>query len=137
MSKLPPSRRTVVVTGASGGIGRATARMLGARGDRVGLLARGEVGLEAAAQEVERAGGRALPIPVDVSNHAALDEVADRVEGELGPVDAWINVAFTSVFARFEDIQPHEYKRVTDVTYLGYVNGTRTALRLMRPRDRA
>ena len=136
MSKLPPSPRTVVVTGASGGIGRATARMLGARGDRVGLLARGEVGLEAAAQEVERAGGRALPIPVDVSNHTALDEVADRVESQLGPVDAWINVAFTSVFARFEDIEPDEYKRVTDVTYLGYVNGTRSALRLMRPRDR-
>jgi NAD(P)-dependent dehydrogenase (short-subunit alcohol dehydrogenase family) len=130
------SPRTVVVTGASGGIGRATARMLGARGDRVGLLARGERGLAAVAREVESAGGEPAPICVDVSDHEAVEAAADRIENSLGPIDVWVNVAFTSVFARFEDIEPDEYERVTDVTYLGYVNGTRAALRRMRPRDR-
>jgi NAD(P)-dependent dehydrogenase (short-subunit alcohol dehydrogenase family) len=136
MSKHPAPPRTIVVTGASGGIGRATARMLGARGDRVGLLARGTLGLEGAAREVQRAGGRALPVSVDMADHDAVEKAADEVEATLGPIDAWINVAFTSVFARFEDIEPEEYRRVTEVTYLGYVNGTRAALRRMRPRDR-
>jgi NAD(P)-dependent dehydrogenase (short-subunit alcohol dehydrogenase family) len=135
MSKNPPPR-TVVVTGASGGIGRATVRMLAQRGDRVGLLARGEKGLAAAARDVNRLGGRALPIPVDVADHEAVEAAADRIESELGPIDVWVNVAFTAVFARFEDIEPEEYRRVTEVTYLGYVNGTRAALRRMRPRDR-
>jgi NAD(P)-dependent dehydrogenase (short-subunit alcohol dehydrogenase family) len=130
------SPRTVVVTGASGGIGRATARMLGARGYRVGLLARGERGLAAVAREVRSAGGEPSPICVDVSDHEAVEAAADRIENSLGPIDVWVNVAFTSVFARFEDIKPDEYERVTDVTYLGYVNGTRAALRRMRPRDR-
>jgi NAD(P)-dependent dehydrogenase (short-subunit alcohol dehydrogenase family) len=128
--------RTVVVTGASGGIGRATARALGARGYRVALLARGEVGLAAAAREVETEGGRALTVPVDVADHEAVEAAAEQVETELGPIDIWVNVAFTSVFAKFEDIEPEEYRRVTDVTYHGYVNGTRAALRRMRPRDR-
>lgn len=132
----PPAPRTIVVTGATAGIGRATARMLGARGDRVALLARGEVGLEAARHDVEAAGGRAITVEVDVADHEAVEAAADRAEAELGPIDAWINVAFTSVFARFEDIEPEEYRRVTEVTYLGYVNGTRAALRRMRPRDR-
>jgi NAD(P)-dependent dehydrogenase (short-subunit alcohol dehydrogenase family) len=130
------SPQTVVVTGASGGIGRATARALGARGDRLGLLARGEVGLAAAVRDVEAAGGRAVAVPVDMADADAVEAAADRVEAELGPVDVWVNVAFTSVFARFEDIEPEEFRRVTDVTYHGYVNGTRAALRLMRPRDR-
>jgi NAD(P)-dependent dehydrogenase (short-subunit alcohol dehydrogenase family) len=129
-------RRTVVVTGASGGIGRATARALAERGDRLGLLARGEVGLAAAAHEVETAGGTALTVPVDTADDEAVEAAADRVEAELGPIDVWVNVAFTSVFARFEDIGPEEFRRVTDVTYHGYVNGTRAALRRMRPRDR-
>jgi NAD(P)-dependent dehydrogenase (short-subunit alcohol dehydrogenase family) len=128
--------RTVVVTGASGGIGRATARALGQRGDQVALLARGEVGLAAAAHDVESAGGRALSVPVDTADHEAVEAAADRVEAELGAIDVWVNVAFTSVFARFEDIKPEEFRRVTDVTYHGYVNGTRAALRRMRPRDR-
>lgn len=138
MSTTPTSYppRTVVITGASGGIGRATARMLGARGYRLALLARGEVGLEAARREVVAAGGRAITIPVDVADSDAVEGAAGRAEEELGPIDAWINVAFTSVFARFEDIEPDEYRRVTDVTYLGYVNGTRAALRRMRPRGR-
>lgn len=138
MSTTPTSHpsRTVVITGASGGIGRATARMLGARGYRLALLARGEVGLAAARREVEAAGGQAITVVVDVADPEAVEEAADRAEAELGPIDAWINVAFTSVFARFEDIRPEEFRRVTEVTYLGYVNGTRAALRLMRPRGR-
>ena len=136
MSRDPESARVVVVTGASGGIGRATARMLGARGDRVALIARGQAGLSAAAREVEGAGGVPLPIVADTADHEAVEAAADRVESELGEIDVWVNNAFTSVFARFEDIEPDEYQRVTDVTYHGYVNGTRAALRRMRPRDR-
>ncbi|MDX6299495.1 MAG: hypothetical protein QOF53_709 [Nocardioidaceae bacterium] len=130
------SPHVVVVTGASGGIGRATARAFGARGDKVALLARGEEGLDAARREVERAGGTALTIPTDVADHRAVEAAATRVEDELGPIDVWVNDAFTSVFAKFTDIEPEEYKRVTEVTYLGYVNGTRAALRRMQPRNR-
>jgi len=130
------SPRVVVVTGASGGIGRASARAFAARGDRVALLARGSGGLEAAASDVRARGAIALPITVDVSDGAAVEAAATRVEEELGPIDVWVNVAFTSVFARFVDIEPEEFERVTKVTYLGYVNGTRTALRRMLPRDR-
>jgi NAD(P)-dependent dehydrogenase (short-subunit alcohol dehydrogenase family) len=136
LNRVPPSPRTVVITGASGGIGRATARMLAGRGDRIGLLARGEVGLAGAADDVERAGGRALAVPVDVADTRAVEAAADHVEAELGPIDVWVNVAFSSVFAPFHEIEPEEYRRVTEVTYLGYVNGTRAALRRMRPRDR-
>jgi NAD(P)-dependent dehydrogenase (short-subunit alcohol dehydrogenase family) len=135
---MEPSKspHVVVVTGASGGIGRATARAFGARGDKVALLARGEEGLDAARREVERAGGTALTIPTDVADHRAVEAAATRVEDELGPIDVWVNDAFTSVFAKFTDIEPEEYKRVTEVTYLGYVNGTRAALRRMQPRNR-
>ena len=128
--------RVVVVTGASGGIGRATAVAFGRRGDRVALLARGEVGLQAAADEVRAAGGTPLVVPVDVSDAGAVEAAADRVEAELGPIDVWCNVAFTSVFARFSDISAEEYARVTQVTYLGFVHGTMAALRRMRTRDR-
>ncbi|MDQ0382915.1 SDR family oxidoreductase [Amycolatopsis thermophila] len=128
--------RVVVVTGASGGIGRAAARAFGERGDRVALLARGEKGLKAAAEEVEQAGGEALPVPVDMADHAAVEAAAEKVEGTFGPIDVWVNDAFTSVFARFTDVEPEEFRRVTAVTYLGYVNGTRTALNRMLPRDR-
>jgi NAD(P)-dependent dehydrogenase (short-subunit alcohol dehydrogenase family) len=129
------SPRVVVVTGASGGIGRASARLFARNGDRVALLARGSAGLDAAAQDVRDHGGTALPISVDVADQAALDRAADRIETELGPIDVWVNDAFTSVFGRFMDIEPEEFRRVTDVTYLGFVNGTRTALRRMLPRD--
>jgi NAD(P)-dependent dehydrogenase (short-subunit alcohol dehydrogenase family) len=128
-------RRVVVVTGASAGIGRATARLLGQRAACVGLLARGKTGLEAAAAEVRAAGGEALAIPADVSDFRAVDQAADRVEDRFGPIDAWINVAFTSVFAPFAEIKPDEYRRVTEVTYLGFVYGTMAALQRMRPRD--
>jgi NAD(P)-dependent dehydrogenase (short-subunit alcohol dehydrogenase family) len=136
MSKDSERPRVVVVTGASGGIGRATAQLFAARGDTVALLARGERGLEGARREVEAHGGTAATYAVDTSDAAALDEVAGLVEEQLGEIDIWVNVAFTSVFARFVDIEPDEFDRVTRVTYLGFVNGTRSALRRMLPRDR-
>ena len=127
--------RVVVVTGASGGIGRAVACEFGAKGDRVGLLARGELGLDGAVKDVERAGGRALGVPTDVADHRQVEAAAEQVERTLGPIDIWVNVAFTSVFAPFAQIDPDEYRRVTEVTYLGYVYGTRAALDRMLPRD--
>ncbi|MGH7692036.1 MAG: SDR family oxidoreductase [Candidatus Dormibacteria bacterium] len=127
--------RTVVVTGASAGVGRATAKLFGARGDRVGLLARGVRGLKGAVADVERAGGQALMVPTDVANFAEVEAAARRVEVELGPIEVWVNVAFTSVFAPFREIKPEEFRRVTEVSYLGFVHGTRVALDLMQPRD--
>jgi len=126
----------VVVTGASGGVGRATARLLGERGACVALLARGEEGLRAAARDVEAAGGRALPISVDVADQQAVADAAARVEATLGPIDVWINVAFSTLFAPFQEISPDEFERATAVTYLGFVWGTKVALDRMRSRDR-
>jgi NAD(P)-dependent dehydrogenase (short-subunit alcohol dehydrogenase family) len=128
--------KTIVVTGSSGGIGRATAIAFGARGDTVALLARGEKGLDGAAKQVEEAGGKARPIEVDVADPDQVFAAAERVESELGPIDVWVNVAFTSVFAPFDKIKPEEYRRVTEVSYLGYVYATMAALKYMKPRDR-
>jgi NAD(P)-dependent dehydrogenase (short-subunit alcohol dehydrogenase family) len=128
--------QVVVVTGASGGIGRASAVAFGARGARVALLARGEVGLEAAAEEVRGAGGEALVVPVDVADQDQVLRAAAQVEDAFGPIDVWVNAAFTSVFAKFMDIRLEELRRVTDVNYHGYVHGTRAALERMLPRDR-
>jgi NAD(P)-dependent dehydrogenase (short-subunit alcohol dehydrogenase family) len=128
--------QVVVITGASGGIGRASARRFARRGASVALLARGEAGLKGAAEDVEALGGTALPLDVDVADHRALDAAASRIERELGPIDVWINDAFTSVFAPFTQIEPEEFRRVTEVSYLGYVFGTRVALDRMLPRDR-
>ena len=130
------SESVVVVTGASGGIGRATAVELARRGGTVALLARGRTGLEGAARDVEAAGGRPLVIEVDVADADAVEAAAARVEAEAGPIDAWVNVAFTSVFAPAHEIEPDEFRRVTEVSYLGYVYGTLAALKRMRPRDR-
>lgn len=127
--------RVVVVTGASAGIGRAVVRELAGPGTRIGLVARGVTGLNAAAAEVRAAGGEALVLPTDVADHDALEDAAGRVEQEFGPIDGWINVAFSSLFAPFHAIGPDEYRRVTEVTYLGFVHGTMVALRRMRPRN--
>ncbi len=130
------NREVVVVTGAGSGVGRAIARRFGEDGCKVALLARGTDSLEGARREIEAAGGEALPIPTDVSDPEAVEAAADRVERELGPIDVWVNDAMTTVFAFFEDIEPDEFKRATDVTYHGTVWGTRAALKRMVPRDR-
>ncbi len=127
--------QNVVITGASAGIARATAQQFGARGDNVGLLARGQAGLNGAVRDVEDAGGRALAIPTDVADYDQVEAAAQRVEEAFGPIDVWINVAFTSVFAPFIEIKPEEFKRVTEVAYLGFVYGTHVALSRMIPRD--
>ena len=127
--------RVVVVTGASAGVGRAVARGFGAKGDAVALVARGQVGLDAAVKDVEAAGGRGLAIPTDTADPGQVQAAAEAAEAQLGPIDIWVNVAFTSVFAPFTQISPEEFRRVTEVTYLGYVYGTRAALDRMLPRD--
>src|SRR5690242_16318594 len=127
----------VVVTGGSAGIGRATVREFARNGYDVAILARGKDGLEATRREVEEMGCRALAIPTDVADWKAVEEAADTVERELGPIDVWVNNAFAGIFSRFMDVTPEEYERVTQVTYLGQVNGTRAALEQMLPRDRA
>ncbi|MGW7522215.1 SDR family oxidoreductase [Streptomyces sp. NPDC054783] len=127
---------TVVITGASAGIGRATARLYGRRGANVVLVARGEGGLQAAADEVAALGGRPLVRAADMTDQTQVEAVADTAEKEFGPLDVWINCAFATVFAPFDEITSEEFRRVTDVTYLGFVNGTRAALRRMLPRDR-
>jgi len=127
--------RVVVVTGASAGVGRAVAREFAARGDRVALVARGDGGLKAAVAEITEAGGTALAVTADVTDYSALERAADTVEHELGPIDVWVNNAFATVFAPFLKIRPEEYRRVTDVTYHGYVHGTRIALDRMTRRN--
>lgn len=128
-------RRVVAITGASGGVGRATAREFARRGDRVALLARGEVGLAAAEAEVRELGGQPLAVPVDVADADQVESAVERIERELGPIDVWVNVAFTSVFARFEDVTAAEYRRATEVSYLGYVYATMAVLPRMRRRN--
>jgi NAD(P)-dependent dehydrogenase (short-subunit alcohol dehydrogenase family) len=127
--------QTVAITGASAGIGRATARLFGARGASVGLIARGKEGLRGAAEDVIAAGGAAHAVEADVADFQQVDTAAAEIEDVLGPIDVWVNVAFTSVFAPFAKITPEEYRRVTEVTYLGYVHGTMAALARMRPRN--
>jgi NAD(P)-dependent dehydrogenase (short-subunit alcohol dehydrogenase family) len=128
--------KVVVVTGASAGIGRATAVAFAQRGASIGLLARGEAGLEGALADVEGAGATAVVVPTDVADAEAVERAAGVVEDELGPIDVWVNNAMTTVFAPAWEVSPAEFRRATEVTYLGQVYGTLSALRRMRPRDR-
>jgi short-subunit dehydrogenase len=134
--RLGRSRSSViVVTGASAGVGRATVRELARRGASIGLLARGATGLDGARRDVEQLGGRALAIPTDVADAAAVEAAAERIEAELGPIDAWVNSAMVSMLAPVRELRPDEIRRITEVTYLGTVHGTLAALRRMLPRD--
>jgi NAD(P)-dependent dehydrogenase (short-subunit alcohol dehydrogenase family) len=128
--------KTVVVTGASAGLGRAIAREFAKRGDNVALLARGEDGLEGATADVEKAGGTALAIPVDVADADAVEAAAQQVVDRFGGLDVWVNNAFSSVFAPTWEITAAEFRRTTEVAYLGFVYGTLAALRRMRPAGR-
>ena len=127
---------TVVVTGSSAGLGRAVAHEFGRRGANVALLARGVDGLEGAKREIEAAGGKALILPTDVADSGKVEDAAEAVEKEFGPIDIWINNAMASVFSPVKEMKAEEYKRVTEVTYLGVVYGTLSALKRMLPRDR-
>ena len=131
----PQPARVVVITGGSSGIGRCTARVFARRGWKVGLIARGTAGLAAAAEDVRLAGAIGAVAVADVADSAALERAADSIVAALGPFDAWINAAGNGVYGRLLDVPEDEYRRVTDVTYMGTVNGTRTALRRMLPRD--
>jgi short-subunit dehydrogenase len=130
------ARKIVVVTGASAGVGRATACAFARRGAQLGLLARGRAGLEAARRDVERLGGRAIALPTAVADADRVEEAAEAVEARFGPIDVWVNNAMCSVFSPVKEMSPADYRRVTEVTYLGYVHGTLAALRRMLPRDR-
>lgn len=125
----------VVVTGASAGVGRAVACEFARHGARIGLIARGRSRLEAAQREVRELGGDALVLPADVADAGQVEHAAAEVEREFGPIDVWVNNAMTTVFAPFSEITPDEFKRATEVTYLGCVHGTMAALKGMRPRN--
>lgn len=129
-------KKTVVITGASAGVGRAIAVGFGKRGWQVAVIARGREGLEGAKQEIEAKGGRALAIQADVADANALMRAADQVESELGPIDVWVNNAMVTIYASIADIAPEEFHQVTQVTYLGQVHGTLAALKHMRRRNR-
>ncbi len=133
---MPNTQDVVVITGASAGHGRAVARLFAREGAKIGLLARGREGLEAAQREVESLGGRAIAVPTDVSDADQVEAAAQAVEAELGPITVWVNNAMVSVFSPVKKLRPEEVARVTEVTYLGYVYGTMAALRRMLPRDR-
>jgi NAD(P)-dependent dehydrogenase (short-subunit alcohol dehydrogenase family) len=130
------TRRVIVITGASAGVGRATAQAFAREGARIGLIARGRAGLKGAQRDVEALGGEALILPLDVADAAAVEKAATQVEKKFGAIDVWVNNAMASVFSPIKEMTPEEYKRVTEVTYLGYVYGTLAALRRMLRRDR-
>ncbi|HET7266716.1 MAG TPA: SDR family oxidoreductase [Oleiagrimonas sp.] len=130
------NKQVVVITGASAGVGRATAQAFARDGASVALLARDNAALEGAAAEVRQLGGHALAIGVDVSDAEQVEAAASRIENELGPIDVWINAAMATVFAPVHDIPAAEFRRATEVTYLGAVHGTMAALKRMRERNR-
>ena len=129
-------REVVVITGASAGVGRAVAQEFAKRGARIGLLARGQDRLDAARQDLERYGAETAAAPVDVADSDQVENAASRIEERFGPIDIWINNAMTTVFAPFQEITPAEFKRATEVTYLGCVYGTMAALKRMLRRNR-
>jgi short-subunit dehydrogenase len=129
-------QRVVAITGASAGVGRALAREFARQGAAIGLIARGRDGLEAARRDVEQLGGRAIVLPADVADAQAVEVAAQRLEDAFGPIDVWINNAMTAVFAKVHETSAAEFRRVTEVSYLGYVHGTLSALARMRPRNR-
>lgn len=129
-------QKVVVVTGASAGLGRAIAHGFAERGAKVALLARNPEALEAAAEECRRLGGEALAIPTDVSDAEAVERAAAEAEEKLGPIDVWVNDAMVSVFSPVKEMEASDYRRVTEVLYLGFVHGTLAALKRMLPRDR-
>ena len=129
-------RRVVVITGASAGLGRAVVREFARKGSDIALIARGIEGLEGAKKEVEAAGGKALIFPIDIADAQAVENAAEEIEKKLGPIDVWVNNAMNSVFSPVREMTAEEYKRVTDVTYLGQVYGALSALRRMLPRNR-
>jgi short-subunit dehydrogenase len=126
---------TVIITGASAGVGRATARRFGKTRARIGLIARDEKALDAVKKEIEEFGGEAAVAAVDVADAKGLFAAAEKLQSSLGPVNVWVNDAMVTVFSPFVDMTPEEYRRVTEVTYLGFVHGTMAALRLMRPHN--
>lgn len=126
----------VVITGASAGLGRAIAHAYAKRGAKLGLLARNPEALDATKKECTEFGGEAIFIPTDVSDADAVDCAATQIEQEFGSIDIWVNDAMVSVFSPVKEMEPSDYKRVTDVLYLGFVHGTLSALRRMLPRDR-
>src|SRR5438477_4626820 len=128
-------RRVIVITGASAGVGRATAQAFAREGARIALIARGRAGLNGARRDVENLGGEALVLPLDVADAEALDSAAEKIEKKFGPIDVWVNNAMTSVFSPIKEMTADEFKRVTEVTYLGVVYGTLAALRRMLPRN--
>ena len=129
-------RRVIVITGASAGVGRATAQAFAREGARIALIARGRAGLNGARRDVEQLGGEALVLPLDVADAAAIEKAAQKIEKEFGPIDVWINNAMASVFSPIKEMTAEEFQRVTEVTYLGYVYGTLAALKRMLPRNR-
>lgn len=132
----PHPAQVIVITGASAGVGRATARAFARRGARIGLLARGSDGLDGTKKDVEALGGTAIAVPTDVADAGQVERAAEAVERQFGPIDVWINNAMTSVFSPIAELEADEVKRVTEVTYLGTVYGTMAALKRMRIRDR-
>lgn len=136
MTNSQRQEEVVVVTGASAGVGRAVVRRFAQEGAHIGLIARGLDGLEGARNDVEALGGKAIICQTDVSDPRAVERAAEKVEDAFGPIDVWINNATTSVFSPIKQMEPEEFKRVTEVTYLGTVYGTQAALKRMLPRDR-
>src|SRR5262245_21695888 len=133
---MSSNTRTVVITGASAGVGRATAVAFAKQGASIGLIARGRAGLEGARREVQSLGGRAIAVVADVSDANQVETAAGEIERQLGPIDVWVNNAMASVFSPIKEMTPEEFRRVTEVTYLGVVYGTLSALRRMLRRNR-